>query len=253
MFFLHDLNLDQRVCLPPVLRKDDLGVLKTLGIDLSKKKKDKSFDPELATEEYPLGEAPSWNDVERCIKDQPWKLMCSWLWSDNLGSLNQNACFLFQKFTTHIWTCLSSKWHTSHKPIHLTSLQDAIHCWTLDNIHAQIKSVSFIPCNADLLGNIPGRLLLIVDHSTFPLCGQAWYWKLLSTNPGYIAAYQEICSRLSGDDVPNLDSDISTLLSECQCLPFSIRISGNKMNTQQVIWKVQKQDILVLTNPAFYT
>src|SRR5277367_5481516 len=26
MFFLHDLNLNQRICLPPVLRKDDLGV-----------------------------------------------------------------------------------------------------------------------------------------------------------------------------------------------------------------------------------
>jgi hypothetical protein len=257
MFFLHDLDLNRKICLPPVLRKDDLGVLKSLGVNLSKKKTVKSFDPEVTTEEYPLGEAPSWNEVERCIKDQPWKLMHSWLWSDSLGLLNRNACLLFQKFTTHIWTCLNAKWRTSQEPIRPACLQDAIKCWTLDNVHSQIKSVAFIPCNADLLGNVPGRRVpSFADRRSlyFPTMseGLVGYWKLLNTNPGYIAAYQEICSGLGEDDVSNLDSDISTLLSECQCLPCSIRISGNEKNTQQVIWKVQKQDILVWTNPAFY-
>jgi len=257
MFFLHDLDLNRKICLPPVLRKDDLGVLKSLGVTLIKKTRDKSVDRRSPTEEYPLGEAPSWNDVERCIKDQPWKLMRSWLWSDNLGLLEQNACLLFQKFTTHVWTCLNSKWRTNQEPIRPTCLQDAIKCWTLDNVYAQIKSVSYIPCNADLRGNVPGRRVpSFADRRSlyFPTTSEdlVGYWKLLNTNPGYIAAYQEICSGLGGDDVSNLDSDISTLLSECQCLPFSIRIPGNAQNTQQVIWKARKQDILVLTNPEFY-
>jgi ribosomal protein L12E/L44/L45/RPP1/RPP2 len=257
MFFLHDLDLNRRICLPPVLRKDDLGVLKTLGVNLRKRKTDRSLYQDLPTETFPLGEAPSWNDVARCIKEQPWRLMRPWLWSDNLGHLNQTACRLFKQFTTHIWTCLNSKWRTSQDPIHPTSLQDVIKCWTLDEVHARIKSVSFIPGNADLLGHIRGRRIpSFADRQSlyFPATstGLVGYWKLLSMNPGYIAEYQEICKRLSGDQVSDLNSDLSTLLSECQCLPLSIRNSENGNNTRQVIWKVHKQDILVLTNPSFY-
>src|SRR5277367_4645558 len=224
MFFLHDLDLNRRICLPPVLRKDDLGVLKTLSVNISTKKTQKSLHQDLPTDPYPLGEAPSWNDVARCIKEQPWKLMRPWLWSDNLRLLNRTACRLFKQFTTHIWTCLNSKWRTSQEPIRPTSLQDVIKCWTLDEVHAQIKSVSFIPCNADLLGKIPGRRMpSLAEHRSlyFPttLTGLVGYWKLLSMNPGYIAEYQEICEGLSPDGVSDLDSDLSTLLSKCQCLP----------------------------------
>ena len=257
MFFLHDLDLDRKICLPPVLRMDDLGVLKALGVNLNKKKPDRSLDLDVPTEDCPLGEAPSWKDVQRCIKEHPWKLMRPWVWSDNLGLLNQTACQLFQHFTTHIWTCLNLKWRTNQDPIRPSTLQDAIHCWTLNEAHAQIKSVSFVPCNAELLGNVPGRRVpSFADRQSlyFPATssGLVGYWKLMNTKPGYIAEYLEICERLTADEVSDLDADLSTLLSECQCLPLSIRIPESEKNTQQVIWKAHKQDILVLTNPKFY-
>jgi len=257
MFFLHDLDLSREVCLPAVLRADDLGVLKALGVKLVKKKTHRSLDSDVPTEAYPLGEAPSWADVESCIRDQPWTLMRPWLWSDNLGLLNQAACQLFKQFTTHIWTCLNARWCTNEDPIRPESLHDAIESWTLTKVHARIKSVSFIACNATLLGNIPGRRVLSFAERRalyFPASSDdlVGYWKLLSTRPGYIAEYQEICADLTEDEISDLDSDLGTLLSQCQCLPLSIRVTEIGSNAQQVIWKVQKQDILVLTNPSFY-
>jgi hypothetical protein len=88
MFFLHDLDLIREICLPEVLPMDDLKVLQSLGVNLQRKKTiHKPHNPDLSS--HPLGEAPTWAEVERCIEEEPWKLIRSWNWSEErLGSLN---------------------------------------------------------------------------------------------------------------------------------------------------------------------
>jgi hypothetical protein len=258
MFFLHDLDLNRRVCLPPVLAMDDLGVLKSLGVNLSKRRANIKFpDPDESTEIYPLGEAPSWPDVERCIRDQPYLLMRPWSWSDDLGLLEQTACHLFLSFTTQIWTCLNARWRKNQTRISPKTVKEAIECWTVNKVFSEIIDVSCMPCNANLPGSITGRRMpSFSDRQTlyFPPTSKdlTGYWHLLSQRPGYIKEYQDICSGLSKDDISELNSDLSTLLSQCQCLPLSTQTKKNESKTQQVIWKVQNKKVLVMTNPSFY-
>jgi hypothetical protein len=259
MFFLHDLDLTREMCLPEVLPKDDLKVLQSLGVTLTTKKTvHKSLDPDMPSEMHPLGEAPMWADVEQCIKEEPWKLMKTWEWSEEgLGSLNQMACRLFQKFTTQVWTCLNSRWRTDQRPIRPVGLWDALKCWTLDEVHAQIRSVSFVACNAGLQGSVPGRRMpSFSDRRSlyFPAASEdlAGYWQLLSIDPGYIAEYQDICAKLTLQEIEELNYDLGILLSECQCLPQSTRTSETTSGTQQVIWKGKDGKIQILTNPSFY-
>jgi len=259
MFFLHDLDLTKEICLPEVLPMDDLNVLQSLGVKLTKKKGTyKSCGLDLPSDIHPLGEAPVWADIERCIQEEPWTLMRTWTWSEErLGSLNQTACQLFEKFTTQIWTCLNNKWRTEQGPIKPSGLQDALQCWTLHNIHAQIKSVWCVACNANLTGSIPGRRMpSFADRRAlyFPAASEdlAGYWKVLGTAPGYIADYRNACAKLTMDEIEELDSDLGTLLSECECLPQSTRTSETTSGTQQVIWKGKNQKIHILTNPLFY-
>jgi len=260
MFFLHDLDLTREICLPEVLPMDDLKVLQSLGVTLTRKKNNNlpsPVDPD-PSNHHPLGEAPTWAEVERCIEEEPWKLMRTWNWSEErLGSLNLTACQLFQKFTIQIWTCLNTRWRTDQEAIRPTTLQEALKCWTLEFVHARIKSVAFVACNANLPGSVPGRRMSsFSDRQSlyFPTSSDnlVHYWHLLAIHPGYIAEYQDICSKLSPDDVEELNSDLATLLSECQCLPQSTQTSEGTSGTQQAIWKGKNQRILVLTNPLFY-
>jgi hypothetical protein len=264
MFFLHDLDMTKDICLPGVLVKDDLDILRKLAVEgmhgLRLPHADPPGNDDDEEEAYPIGRTPSWQELNTALKVQPWTIMRRWAWPSALdrykgageGSMMHAASKLFQLFTSQIWATLNNSWKASpdlHAP---TTLQAALECWTLDQLHQCLKTYRIIPCNSDIHGNIPGpkapsfalrSRLYFVQPASKPLGG---VWEPLEMAPGFIAEYQTQIEGLDHDDLDELHGALETLFSHCQCLPNS------KFEGGSVLWEVRKGDVVLLGNPRFY-
>jgi hypothetical protein len=263
MFFLHDLDMTKDICLPGVLVKDDLDILRKLGTEGMHGLRLPHTDPPGNDDEedaYPIGRMPSWQELNSALKVQPWTIMRRWTWPSALdqyenaeeGSTMHAASKLFQRFTSQIWATLNDSWKANpdlHAP---TTLQAALECWTLDQIHNSLKSYWIIPCNSNIHGDIPGPKapsfasrsgLYFVRAASKQLGG---VWEPLAKAPGFISEYQKQIEELDDDDIDELHGALETLFSQCQCLPNS------KFEGGSVIWEVRKGDVVLLGNPRFY-
>jgi len=264
MFFLHDLDMTKDICLPGVLVKDDLDILRKLGVESMHRLRLPPADPpgidDEEEEAYPIGRTPSWKELNNALKIQPWTIMKHWTWPSALdqyenseeGSIIHSASKLFQLFTSQIWAALNNSWKSNivlHAP---TTLQAALECWTLDNIHKCLNSYWILPCNSNIHGDIPGPKapsfasrsgLYFVKPASKKLEG---LWESLADAPGYISEYQKQIEELEGDDIDELHGALEILFSHCQCLPNS------KFEGASVIWEVRKGDVTLLGNPRFY-
>lgn len=257
MFFLHNLDLNKEKCLPEVLEKDDLDVLRTLGVKLRKKKKQRLSTPDIDEDNHPLGRHPSWGHVEQSLKDNPLRLMRPWRWSDDLEVINKEAVDIFILFTTHIWLCLHRKWH-NEGPVRPTCLKEALQCWSVRNVHSRLQSVTFVGCNAGLIGSIVGRRVKSFEKRRslyFPdtTDGLAGTWEVFGRGTGYIKQYTDICDGKSADDIVQINEGLSKLLSLCECLPDSHRgenARGGRL--RQTLWNIEKECVVMLTNPLYY-
>jgi len=121
MFFLHDLDMTRDVCLPGVLVKDDLDILRKLGVEgirgLPNPRADPPRNDDEEEEAYPIGRKPSWQELITALKVQPWTIMRRWTWPSALdqyknaeeGSMMHAASELFQLFTSQIWATLNDQ------------------------------------------------------------------------------------------------------------------------------------------------
>jgi len=113
VFFLFDLELEKSPLLTTVQQQDDAEVLKLMGAKL-KKKNDRSMwsrmpsedDPEL----FPIGPMPTWNTLVKTVREQPWLIMQSWMWSSELSLLEPVIGKLFVQFTCQLWIQMDSTW-----------------------------------------------------------------------------------------------------------------------------------------------
>jgi hypothetical protein len=257
MFFLHSLDLNKEKCLPEMLIEDDLDVLRTLGVTLKKKSRPRMPSPDNDVEVFPLGRAPSWPTIQKSVRESPWILMRAWSWSPQLANLERAACKLFILFTVHIWATLHENWRTECDAICPTTVEEALKYWTLQEIHHQIKSVTFVACNAGLAG-IPDtkKMQSFADRRElyFPPSddGLSSHWNILATAPGYINEYHIICDKRSVDDINQLNDDLAELLSNCHCLPNSRRDGNGGKRGRDVVWDIKSERVVILTNPSFY-
>jgi hypothetical protein len=255
MFFLHDLDLTQENCLPEVLDRDDADVLRALGVKL-KKRKVRMESPSDCEEQYPIGKSPTWKEIEKCIEETPLKLMRSWEWLTEWESIEKTAATLFTTFTANIWAALDTRWHAPKRSKVLpVTLKEAMECWTVKFVHEQVTSVKFVACNTGLFGNIPGRRVLSFSRRRelyFPgLVELKGFWGALGDRSGYIGQYHHTHTMLSPEEVEKLDDALGMLLSQCQCLPISVR--GEKENSRgNRIWDMQGEMVLVHSNPEYY-
>jgi hypothetical protein len=265
MFFLHDLDMKKDICLQGVLVKDDLDILRKLGVEsIHRLRLPRAAPPgnedEEEEEAYPIGRTPSWPELNSALKAQPWTIMRRWTWPSALdqyknaeeGSMVHAASKLFQLFTSQIWATLNDSWKANpdlHAP---TTLQAALECWTLDGLHNSLNSYWIIPCNSNIHGDIPGPKapsfasrsgLYFVKEASEQLRG---VWEPLAKAPGFISEYQKQIEKLDDDDIDELDGALETIFSQCQCLPNS------KFEGGSVIWEVRKGDVVLLGNPRFY-
>jgi hypothetical protein len=261
MFFLHDLDMTKDICLPGVLVKDDLDILRKLGVHrLRLPCTDPPGNDDEEEESYPIGRRPSWQELNSALKVQPWTIMKHWTWPSALdqyknteeGSIMHTTSILFQLFTLQIWATLNDSWKANpglHTP---TTLQAALECWTLDQLHNSLNSYWIIPCNSDIHGDIPGPKapsfasrsgLYFVRAASKQLGG---VWEPLAKAPGFISEYHKQIEELDDDDINELHGALETLFSQCQCLPNS------KFEGGSIIWEVRKGDVVLLGNSCFY-
>jgi hypothetical protein len=264
MFFLHDLDMTRDVCLPGVLVKDDLDILRKLGVEgirgLPNPRADPPRNDDEEEEAYPIGRKPSWQELITALKVQPWTIMRRWTWPSALdqyknaeeGSMMHAASELFQLFTSQIWATLNDSWKKNPELRAPTTLEEALECWTLDQLHKCLNSYWIIPCNSDIHGDIPGpKASSFASRSGFYFVEAAskklgGVWEPLAKAPGFISEYQKQTEELDDDDVDELNGHLEALFSQCQCLPNS------KFDGGSVIWEVRKGDVVLLGNPRFY-
>lgn len=257
MFFLHNLDLRMEKCLPEVLPEDDMDVLKTLGVKLKGKRRPRMPSPDHNEEAFPLGRKPTWPAIQQSLRDSPWVLMRAWSWSPELDNLDQAAGRLFQLFTIHIWSALHDSWRTECDTVCATTAEEALKCWTFQEVYRQTKEVRFIGCNAGLLGIDNNKWTRTFGERRklyFPasLDGLSTHWDVFATAPGYIHEYHEVCDGRSVDDINRLNEHLEELFSNCQCLPNSSRGGNRRGKSRDAVWDVKNGCVVVLTNPLFY-
>lgn len=259
MFFLHDLNLKQKNVLEGVMEVDDLAVMRLLGA--SEKKtigRGKRTMPKTSMDDgYPLGKRPSWAQVKECITTQPWTMMQTWRWPEELeetvsgapGSTARLAGEMFALFTTHMWTVLNTNWLTDREAMKVGTAREALSLWTLSSMDGRIRKCVFTACNGGLTGAIPGKR----DEKFEDRVGLYFPeqrsevkrpWKTMAQRPGYLGEFwNKVSEALPEEKQEDVRRWLRELLKYCQCLPAS---------THSHPWRAKGDGLLVVTNPIYY-
>jgi len=210
---------------------------------------------------YPLGEAPTWNQISGSLQSDPTILIPRWeeppeveqYTESEPGTPESHATQIFICFTCHLWILLNPSWRTRpERRINPTTLSDALRCWSVDAILEEVIATSFRPCHSGLEG-APGRPSMSFSmrrNMYFPEDedqGLMKAWKSLGLQPGYISKYRGARKQMEPEAQKELDNCLEELLSLCQCLPDSSRSQSGGW-----VWRVVGKKIVVLTNPKFF-
>src|ERR1700734_2974196 len=113
-FFLHDLDL-QKAFLPDIAQADtDECLLAMSRLTSLKQIKDKRdmvamvVENEEPTEQFPIGNAPTWDEIALTMAHNPKLLMSKWAW-DHKWATGSTAGRLFLQFTTDYFLTLSTE------------------------------------------------------------------------------------------------------------------------------------------------
>ena len=212
-------------------------------------------------ERYPLGEAPTWKQISSSLQSDPTVLIPRWEVPEEMerytdskpGTTERYATNIFIAFTCHLWIFLNPSWRIRpENPINPATLPDALRCWSVDAVLGEIKATFFKPCHSGLEGG-PGRPAMSFSERRkiyFPVDEAQKLpkaWKTLTQSPGYISKYLQVRKKLDQGAKALLDEHLEELLGLCQCLPDSAQSQSSGR-----IWRVERQRIVVLTNPNFY-
>ncbi|PPQ87286.1 hypothetical protein CVT26_000275 [Gymnopilus dilepis] len=159
MMFLHKLDLTDEgtETLPDVRQKDTQEVLDELKVMKKKRTSRPRMDPKAALSiRYPLGSAPTWNEVKETLKSNPLLLIRTWEMPTRIDHVPTSAGILFVKFTKSIWASIkSSCMEGSGSDLEgLRTLDDAMEFWSAHSIKCVLKDVVFLR----VMGRLPGGL-----------------------------------------------------------------------------------------------
>lgn len=134
MFFLHDLDIEQ-VYLPGIQRKDSAACREAF----KKSKTGRKDRPDQVpvenrgpTEEFLLGNAPTWAEIQSAMEKDPGLLMKEWVW-DPLWDGDEMASQLFVDFTFDMFSLLDDAVYSAERP-QPSSLEEAMECWTVSSL-----------------------------------------------------------------------------------------------------------------------
>jgi hypothetical protein len=257
MFFLHDLDITRRQ-LYHVMKEDNGDIDKAMNLHKKGRKRPARTTaaiigppPDLPNDSFPLGEAPTWSEVQDCLKHDPMLLIKPWEWN-SIWDKDTDTSELFAQFTTDFWLALDRR--VLAKPVPTTkTIKDAMELWSVAAIKQHLLDVSFIPnCHgisekkksswsfSDLVSTF------FPDPTLPPVLNSAW---LSFHEHGYLKRYRELKNRITPRKFQLLTNNLKLLFSNIQCLPYSLLPQGNRKGR---IWRSRQGTIEMLTNPKHY-
>jgi hypothetical protein len=260
-FFLHELDLE-KAALPDITQEDtDECLLAMSRVKSLKQIKDKrgmvtiqAVDDEGPTEQFPIGNAPTWDEIASTMACNPKLLMSKWAW-DEKWATGSTAGRLFLQFTTDYFLTLSTEVvNDAHLP-KPKELKDAMELWTVSSLMALLKDVSFKPSNHGLLGKVPGRrnpsFRDMVDLF-FPGLDvnirEKSVWHPFMTR-GYIREFHQTIHSMTEDETSSLLRALGRIFGRIQCLPNAAACTQKSCGR---LWEQSDGGIKMLTNPIFY-
>jgi hypothetical protein len=261
-FFLHDLDL-KRGTLIRIDRKDSIQCL----LDMSRSKnlqqitQEKAAEEVLAqnkepTEEYPIGNAPTWQEITTTITLDPTLLIPEWVWIERWNSkLDSPASLLFVQFTINFFLTLSSDALVNGGFSKPGNLKEAMDLWTVRSLKKTVKDVSFKASNHGLEGKVNGKrsrgfgdMLGIFFPPPDCHIRKDSVWHPFFTK-GYIMEFHKRLDSLTEAEAHRLTRSLRVLFEEAQCLPNAFSCTPR---TAGRLWEQFDGGIRMLTNSRFY-
>ncbi|TDL14059.1 hypothetical protein BD410DRAFT_699596, partial [Rickenella mellea] len=259
MFMIKCLDLRNDNIMPLVEGEDDDQVLRDCGGAVARKniaqRRMERFMRKKGqvTPEFPLGENPTWEELNSAVKNKPEVVMREWVWNPVYDG-HADAARLFVKMSRHIWFQAFEQDHFRAPSIpRIICLEDAMKAWSVRAIFASVLRPSFLASNADIEGatrqgkasasfvSLRKNLLFFPPTAEIKATSR---WKTLM-DYGYIRDYHRYLGEHGEEHIAALHDAIDYIFNHIHCLPCS---------TDMKIWQASKDTYgpIFRTNPAFY-
>ena len=259
-FFLHEMDLERAAvlqidkedsdeCLLVMSRVKSLQKIKEMrGIEVA------IMADEEPTEQFPIGNAPTWEEISLTMARRPTMLMSDWVW-DEKWATRSTASRLFVQFTIDYFLTLSTdalKVPEFPKP---HDLKGAMELWTMRSLMTVLKDVSFKPSNHGLKGHVSGRRNASFKNMMslfFPIPelnihkDSVWHPFLVK---GYICQFHEALYAMSEKESSSLLFALKKIFGRLQCLPNAVTCTRKACGR---LWEQFDGGVRMLTNPIFY-
>jgi len=259
-FFLHDLDLENAILLEVAQTDTDECLLAMSWLTSLKQIKDKRamvttvVDNEEPTEQFPIGNAPTWDEIASAMARNPNLLMSKWAWNEKWATSSTTGR-LFLQFTINYFITLLSEVMKDVDLPKPKDLKGAMECWTVRSLAALLKDVSFKPSNHGLLGNVPGRRnpsFKGMTHIFFPRpefnIHERSVWHPFLTK-GYIREFHQTINPMTEDESSSLLRALGRIFGRIQCLPNAVAGTAKACGR---LWEQSDGGVRMLTNPVFY-
>lgn len=268
MFFLHDLNLDAGPDKPILdeIEEDSTSVLAVMKHLVARKQTRQPTERQPTSEEignyYPLGMTPTWAAIKECLLTQPAILLKKWMFPSDIRSRAQVGR-MFVTFTQQWWKYLELDESLAESLDHLSTLEEAMAAWTLENIHSRIPDVViFEPCNARFPGSRPGlwdqpfgeRKHTYFSPSSFHPPEKS-EWRSFLAQKGYLTEYHNLLRDIEEADrephssLKAIDDDLELIFSNLQCLPVTTKATHSTLGKT---WTVSKGKVKIVVNDTYF-
>lgn len=256
MFFLHDFRKDRGLLELEV--GDDEVVRKLMGVKEKKRRpaahsashmlKNQNTDP---SQDYPLGERPTWSEVQDLLKRDPLLLIQPFTWT-SLLDIDLDTSDLIIQFTQDLWLALSKQVLSQPIP-EISTLKEAMEMWSAAFVKDHLTHVTFLPNSHQIStrkrSSWPFRDLFSVffldpDAPVAPKSVWATFHK-----KGYLHTFKELKRNLSASAFQDLTSNIRYFLGKMQCLPYSVPYNTKNKGR---LWRSIHGTIEMLTNTHYY-
>ncbi|TDL13495.1 hypothetical protein BD410DRAFT_735307, partial [Rickenella mellea] len=235
IFFLKCLDLQDHKVLPDVEKDDDPHILQDFVGAIAqrtlaqRRMAQYAKQKGIVNDSYPIGQNPTWEELESEVKNMPQRIMGDWDW-DNACDAHADAARLFVKMSKSFWEKGFQKDHFLPAiQINITCLEDAMKSWSIQSIINSVISPHFLASNA----NYPGSSKRGKQDVPFEKLREQLYfcppstatkpntkWRYL-VEGGYLRDYHQYIRDHTPEDVWALDRALNTIFMKIQCLPSS--------------------------------
>jgi hypothetical protein len=259
-FFLHDLDLEKATVFG-IEEKDGDKCLLAMSRAKSLRRVKEIRDMEVAvanneepTAQFPIGNAPTWEEMTSAMERNPTLLMSNWAWNERWSTAS-TAGRLFVLFTTDYFLTLSADVLKAHEFPKPRDLKAAMELWTVQSLTEVLMDVSFKATNHGLQGRVSGRrnpsfkemVELFFPMPEFKIGkNSVWYPFFLK---GYINEYHKTLHSMTEEESSSLLVGLKRIFGRIQCLPSAVSCTPKACGR---LWEQYHGGVKMLTNPIFY-